>query len=65
LWVSAHGYHSCLRCSRLWVSAHVETVDCGFQPMSRQTKDYQIGTCCFSAKHTSLRSESKEWLAWN
>jgi len=39
-------------------------VDCGFQLMSRQTKDYKIGICCFSAKHTSIRSESKEWLAW-
>jgi hypothetical protein len=24
-----------------------------------------IGICCFSAKHTSLRRESKEWLARN
>ena len=30
-----------------------------------QTKDYKIGICCFSAMHTSLRSESKDWLARN
>jgi hypothetical protein len=26
-------------------------VDCGFEPRSGQTKDYEIGICCFSAKH--------------
>ena len=30
-----------------------------------QTKNYKIGVCCFSAKHTALRSKSKDWLAWN
>jgi hypothetical protein len=25
-------------------------VDCGFDPRSGQTKDYEIGICCFSAK---------------
>jgi hypothetical protein len=28
-------------------------VDHGFEPRSGQTKDYQIGICCFSAKHAS------------
>jgi hypothetical protein len=28
-------------------------------------KTYKIGICCFSAKHTSLRSKSKDWLARN
>ena len=32
-------------------------VDCGFEPQSGQTKDYTIGMCCFSAKHTSLREQ--------
>jgi hypothetical protein len=41
------------------------TVDRGFKPRSGQTKDYKIGICCFSAKHTALRSESKDWLARN
>ena len=41
------------------------TVDCGFEHKSAQTKDYEIGICCFSAKHAALRSKSKDWLAWN
>jgi hypothetical protein len=32
---------------------------------SGQTKDYKIGICCFSAKHASLRTKSKYWLARN
>ena len=40
-------------------------VDRGFEPRSDQTKDYDIGKFCFSAKHTSLRSKSKDWLARN
>jgi hypothetical protein len=30
-------------------------VDRGFETQSDQTKDYKIGICCFSAKHTALR----------
>ena len=30
-----------------------------------QTKDYDIGICCFSAKHAALRSKSKDWLDRN
>jgi len=38
----------------------------GFVPQSGQTKDYEIGMCCFSAiKHAALRTKSKEWLARN
>jgi hypothetical protein len=33
--------------------------------MEYQTKDYRIGVCCFSAKHTALRRKSKDWLARN
>jgi hypothetical protein len=40
-------------------------VDRGFDPQSGQTKDYTIGICCFSTKHTALRSRSKDWLARN
>ena len=29
-------------------------VDRGFDPRSCQTKDYTIGICCFSAKHSAL-----------
>jgi len=34
-------------------------------PRSGQTKDYQIGICCFSAKHAAFRRKSKDWLAQN
>ena len=37
----------------------------GFEPRSGQTKDYKIGICCFSAKHTASRRKSKDWLARN
>ena len=30
-----------------------------------QTKEYEIGICCFTAKHTELRRKSKDWLARN
>jgi hypothetical protein len=28
-------------------------------------KDYNIGICCFSARHAALRRKSKDWLARN
>ncbi len=37
----------------------------GFEPRSDQTKDYDIGFCCFSDKHAALRRENKSWLARN
>jgi hypothetical protein len=40
-------------------------VDRGLEPRSGQTKDYEIGICCFSAKHTTLGRKSKYWLARN
>ena len=40
-------------------------VDRGFEPRPGQAKDYKIGICCFSAKHTALRRKSKDWLARN
>ena len=40
-------------------------VDREFEPRSGQTKDYKIGIVCFSAKNTTLRSKSKNWLARN
>jgi hypothetical protein len=40
-------------------------VDHGFEPLSGQTKDYEIGVCCFSTKHTALRRKGKDWLARN
>jgi hypothetical protein len=40
-------------------------VDREFEPRSDQTKEYKIGICCFSTKHTALRGKSKDWLARN
>jgi hypothetical protein len=40
-------------------------VDRGFEPRLGQTKNYKIGICCFSAKHTSLRRKSNDWLVRN
>ena len=37
-------------------------VDRGFEPRSSRTKDYELGICCFSAKHAALRRKSKDWL---
>jgi len=28
-----------------------------------QTKSYNIGICCFSAKHAALRSKNDDWLS--
>jgi hypothetical protein len=39
-------------------------IDREFEPWSGKTKDYNIGICCFSAKHAALRRKSKDWLAW-
>ena len=43
----------------------LSAVDHGFETGSGQTKDYKIGICSFSAKHTGLKSKSKDWLALN
>ena len=40
-------------------------VDRLVEPRSGQTKDYEIGICCFSAKHAALRRKSKDQLARN
>ena len=40
-------------------------VDRGFEPRLGQTKDFQIGICCFSARLTALRRKSKDQLARN
>jgi len=57
-------YFSCF--ARVMVtSLAFSVVDRGFEPRSGQTKDYQIGMCCFSAKHAALRRKSRYWLAQN
>ena len=37
-------------------------VDRGFEPRSGQTKDYDIGICCFSPKHAALKYKEKEQI---
>ena len=39
--------------------------DLHFEPRSGQTKDYEMGICCFCAKHAALSRKSKDWLARN
>ena len=43
----------------------MSALDRGFEPLSGQTKSYKIGICCFSPKHTALRSKCVDRLAWN
>ena len=43
----------------------LSAVDRGFERRSGQTKDYNIGMCCFSTKHTALRKKNKDWLIRN
>ena len=38
-------------------------IDRGFEPRSGKTKDYKIGICCFSTKHTALKRKNKDFLA--
>jgi hypothetical protein len=40
-------------------------VDIWSESWSGQTKDYNNGIRCFSAKHATLRRKSKDWLAGN
>ena len=41
-------------------------VDRGFELRSGQTKEYKLGSCCFSAKHVAFRRKSKHhWLVQN
>jgi hypothetical protein len=40
-------------------------VNRGLEPRYDKTKDYEIGMCCFSAKHTALRRKNKDCFARN
>jgi hypothetical protein len=43
------------------VSVHASgAVDRWVEHLSGQTKDYEIGSCCFSPKHAALRSKSRD-----
>ena len=41
----------------------LRAVECGFVSRSDQTKDYDIGIYCISAKNAELRRMNKDWLA--
>jgi hypothetical protein len=43
----------------------LSVVDRGFEPLCGQTKNYEIGICCFSAKHSELSEKSKDWIVRN
>jgi hypothetical protein len=36
-----------------------------FEPLSDQTKDYNIGLGFFSGKHAALRRKNEDWFARN
>ena len=40
-------------------------VNPGFPSPSGQTKDCQIGICCFSSEHAVVMIKSKDWLTRN
>jgi hypothetical protein len=67
LWLLPVLVGPCYNCCRsLWVRVinHISVIyiDRGFETLSDQTKDDQIGICCFSAKHAALRRKSKDGL---
>ena len=37
-------------------------VDYGFKPRTGQTNDYEIGICCFSAKHNSIKEKEQRMV---
>ena len=43
----------------------LNVVDHGIELRSGQTKNYNIGICCFSANHAALRSKNKDQLVRN
>ena len=56
--------HNCI--SSVMVSMlTLNVVDQEFNPPSGQTKENDIGICCFSAQHAVLRSKSKDWSTRN
>ena len=57
------GIHSKNRSTGNVVHRPRSAIDRGFESRSDQTKDYEIGMCCFFSKHAVLRRKSKDWLA--
>ena len=40
-------------------------VDCGFKPLSGESKGYEIGIYCFSATHVALQRKIKDGFGRN
>ena len=59
-----HSMFKCIGDVMISVLASI-AVDREFKPRLGETKDYEIGICCFSAKHAALRRKSKDWLVRN
>ena len=43
----------------------LNAVDRRFNLWSGQTKDYEIGICCFSAKHAAIMRKWRNWMTRN
>ena len=56
--------HNCIRGVMVSVLAS-SAVNRGFQPVSGQAKEYEIGICYFSAKHVALRRKSNNRCPWH
>ena len=41
----------------------LSVVDRGIEPLWGQTKNYEIGICCSSGKHSELKEKIKNWIA--
>jgi hypothetical protein len=50
---------------KLVITFQLQLVTYKMVSWSGQTKDYKIGICYFSAKHSALRRKNKDWLARN
>jgi len=57
IWYCPH-YWSCISGVKVSVLS-LSLVDRWIEPLSSQTKDYNIGICCFSPKHAASRSKRK------
>ena len=64
--VSGFTIHILYHIGRIIVGVFASSVvDRGFEHWSGQTKNYNIGICRFSNKHTALSSKSQKWSAQN
>jgi len=64
-WNTAHWTLSNTRSISNSECASLSGVDFWFELQLGQTKDYDIGICCFSLKHATQISKSKDKLAQN